>query len=359
MSEPSDTPIRLVVLFGGQSAEHDVSCTTAAHVLAAASNGHYEIVPIGITRGGAFVHAEEAMAALVAGARSMPAALTAAGPSADLLPVIHAGGPAQQVVVLPLLHGPLGEDGTVQGMLELAGVAYVGSGVLGSALTMDKAKAKEVLGAAGIPQTRWRTIFEPTFDGNLQAIVDDLGLPCFVKPANLGSSVGVSRATNDDELRSAIALAFEYDEWVVIEEAVVAREIEYAILGNVEVSVSLPGEVVPGAEFYDYEDKYHDGNAQLIIPAVLDPQDSERMAELAVAAFRVLRCEGMARADFLFEEGGRGPLLNELNTIPGFTPISMYPKLWQASGVAYPKLIDELVQLAVERHERRAVKRAR
>ncbi|MDA3039404.1 MAG: D-alanine--D-alanine ligase [Actinomycetota bacterium] len=359
MSEPSDTPIRLLVLFGGQSAEHEVSCTTAAHVLAAANNGHYEIVPIGITRGGSFVHAEDALAALAAGARSLPPMLTAAGPSADLLPVVHAVRPGQQVVVLPLLHGPLGEDGTVQGMLELAGVPYVGSGVLGSALAMDKAKAKEVLAAAGIPQTRWRTIFEPTFEGDLSAIVEDLGLPCFVKPANMGSSVGVSKATDEDELRSAIALAFGYDEWVVIEEAVVAREIEFAILGNVEVSVSLPGEVVPGADFYDYEDKYHDGNAQLIIPAMLEPEVSEQMTKLAIAAYRLLRCEGMARADFLYEEGGRGPLLNELNTIPGFTPISMYPKLWQASGVSYPKLIDELVQLAIERHQRRAAKRAR
>ena len=354
----ADLPIRLVVLFGGQSAEHDVSCTTAAHVLAAANNGHYEIVPIGITRQGAFVHAEAAIATLAGGARSLPGALEAAGPPAELLPTIRALDPAQQVVVMPLLHGPLGEDGTVQGMLELAGVPYVGSGVLGSALTMDKAKAKEVLAGAGVPQTRWRSILEGSWDQDLRPVIDDLGLPCFVKPANMGSSVGVSRASNEVELSEAIALAFRYDEWVVIEEAVNAREIEFALLGNLDVSVSLPGEIVPGAEFYDYEDKYVAGKAQLIIPAVLDPVDTERMTELAVVAYRALRCEGMARADFLFEEDGRGPLLNELNTIPGFTPISMYPKLWEASGVSYPKLIDELVQLALERHQRRMAKRA-
>ncbi|MFT7598362.1 MAG: D-alanine-D-alanine ligase [Acidimicrobiales bacterium] len=251
----------------------------------------------------------------------------------------------------------MGEDGTVQGLLELLNVPYVGAGVLGSALTMDKAKAKEVLGAAGVPQTRWLTLHEPNWDGTTDFIIDQLGLPCFVKPANMGSSIGVSRAATADELDTAIATALRYDEWIVIEEAVEAREIEFAVLGNTELSVSVPGEIVPGADFYDYEDKYIDGAAQLVIPAVLPPETVEQMQALAGQAYRLLRVEGMARADFLFEEGGRGPLLNELNTIPGFTPISMYPKLWEASGKSYPKLIDELVELAIERHRRRAAKR--
>lgn len=352
-----DRPIRLVVLFGGQSAEHDVSCATAAHVLAAANGGHYEISAIGITRDGAFVHAEEAMAALADGSRALPAALKASGPSTDLLPTVTATEPDQQVVVLPLLHGPLGEDGTVQGLLELADVPYVGAGVLGSALAMDKAKGKEVLRAAGIPQTRWLTIHEPVWDGELQPLVDELGDILFIKPANMGSSVGVSRATNTTELQVAIDKALQYDEWVVIEEAVDAREIEFAVLGNTELSVSVPGEIVPGADFYDYEDKYVDGAAQLVIPAVLPADVVDHMQSLALDAYRALRVEGMARADFLYEEDGRGPLLNELNTIPGFTPISMYPKLWEASGKSYPKLIDELVELAIERHRRRAAKR--
>ncbi len=352
-----DLPIRLVVLFGGQSAEHDVSCTTAAHVLAAANGGHYEISAIGITKEGAFVYAEEAMAALADGSRSLPAALDVSGPATDLLPAVMSKEAGQQVVVLPLLHGPLGEDGTVQGLLELANVPYVGAGVLGSALTMDKAKGKEVLGAAGIPQTRWLTIHEPLWDTNVEPIIDELGQVLFVKPANMGSSVGVSRASGAVELRAAIDKALRYDEWVVVEEAVDAREIEFAVLGNTELSVSVPGEIIPGADFYDYEDKYVDGAAQLVIPAVLPPDVVDQMQALAVDAYRALRVEGMARADFLYEENGRGPLLNELNTIPGFTPISMYPKLWEASGKSYPKLIDELVELAIDRHQRRAAKR--
>lgn len=355
MPGPDDLPIRLVVLFGGQSAEHDVSCTTAAHVLTAASQGNYEIEPIGITRDGKFVGAEAARAVLADGTRSLPASLEVEGPPTDLLPVLATE--TERTVVIPLLHGPLGEDGTVQGLLELAGVPYVGSGVLGSALAMDKAKAKEVLERAGVPQTRWETLFEPMWGGDAETLISSLGLPCFVKPANMGSSVGVSKAGTPAELTAAIADAFRYDEWVVVEEAVEAREIEFALLGNVEVAVSVPGEVKPAADFYDYDDKYLDGAAELTIPAEIEPDVVETMTDLAIRAYRALRCEGMARADFLYEENGRGPLLNELNTIPGFTPISMYPKLWEASGLSYPKLIDKLVELALERHQRHMAKR--
>jgi D-alanine-D-alanine ligase len=248
----------------------------------------------------------------------------------------------------------MGEDGTVQGLLEQAGVPYIGAGVLGSAVAMDKAMAKDVLAANGIPQARWLA-FRNSDLGELplDEISQELALPCFVKPANLGSSVGVSKAHDREELARALELAFSYDEWVVVEEAVVAREIELAVLGNTDLRVSVPGEVTPAAEFYDYEDKYLDGQAELTIPADLPPEVAAQFQDLALQAYRALRAEGMARVDFLYEEGGRGPLLNEINTIPGFTPISMYPKLWAASGLPYDRLIDELVALALERHERR------
>lgn len=345
--------IRLVVLFGGQSAEHDVSCVTASHVLAAADPEKYAVQPVGITRQGQWVFAEDAAKALAEGPRALPAALSTTGPDVDALPTVAPAGD-ETVVVLPLLHGPMGEDGTVQGMLELAGVPYVGAGVLGSAVAMDKAMAKQVAASAGIPQPRYRAWREADLsDRALHAVIDDLGLPLFVKPANMGSSIGITKAKTFTQLEQGIAVALSYDEWVVIEEAISpAREIEVAVLGNLEPRASVPGEIVPGAEFYDYADKYEDG-AEGLIPANLDEAQTAEVQALALRAFRLLRAEGMARVDFFYEEGGRGFLLNEINTIPGFTPISMYPKLWQATGLAYPELIDELVRLALERHTRR------
>lgn len=345
--------IRLVVLFGGQSAEHDVSCVTASHVLAAADPARYAVQPVGITRTGQWVLAEDAAAALAQGPAALPPALAAAGPDVDALPVVAPGGD-ETVVVFPLLHGPMGEDGTVQGMLDLAGVPYVGTGVLGSAVAMDKAMAKQVVGAAGMAQPRYRAWRDADLSTEvLRGAVADLGLPVFVKPANMGSSIGITKATTFDEVVAGVDLALTYDEWVVVEEAVSpAREIEVAVLGNTEPRASIPGEIVPGAEFYDYADKYEDG-ADALIPAALDAARTAEVQALAVRAFTLLRAEGMARVDFFYEEGGRGFLLNEINTIPGFTPISMYPKLWQASGLGYAELIDELVRLAVERHGRR------
>ena len=359
---PPGEPIRLIVLFGGMSAEHDVSCTTAAQVLAAVDPARYEIEAVGITRDGTFVRAEAAMAALAQGARHLPPSLTPQGPSTELTALVAATpSRAARTVVLPLLHGPMGEDGTVQGMLDLANVPYVGAGVLGSAVAMDKAMAKTVAAAHGIPQARWLSFRECDIAADPQAVMkavaDQLGLPVFVKPANMGSSVGVSKATTETELSAAIAKALVYDELVVIEEAIRGREIELSVLGNLEPEVSVPGEIVAGAEFYDYEDKYHDGNAQLIIPAQLPPGVTEELQALAATVYRALRIEGMARVDFFYEENGRGPLLNEVNTIPGFTPISMYPKMWEASGLPYARLIDRLVELAIERHDRRSAKR--
>ena len=341
------------MLFGGQSAEHDVSCVTATHVLRAIDTSRYRVTPIGISTDGEWALAEGAQRALTAGAAELPERLDPSGPAVTPLAAL-APADDERTVVLPLLHGPMGEDGTVQGLLELADVAYVGAGVLGSALAMDKAMAKQVLAANGIPQARYRAFADHQRAPALPTeLAQELGLPCFVKPSNMGSSVGVTKAKSVEQLRDAIDHALTYDEWVVVEEAVVGREIEVAVLGGTSPEASPPGEIIPSAEFYDYEDKYVTDGAQLLIPAPLTPEQTAEVRALAVRVFEVLRCDGLARVDFLFEEDGRGFLCNEANTMPGFTPISMYPKLWQAAGVSYPALIDRLVELAIERHGRR------
>ncbi|HEY6696585.1 MAG TPA: D-alanine--D-alanine ligase family protein [Acidimicrobiales bacterium] len=350
--------IRLVVLFGGQSAEHEVSCTTAAHVLRAVDPDRYDLVPVGITRDGTWVRADDAQAALARGATALPAPpdrLEATGTAVEPLRTVMPSADDLPVVVLPLLHGPHGEDGTVQGLLELAGVPYVGSGVLASALAMDKVKAKEVLGVHRLPQVAWVAMRDTQIDDAADALARaQLTYPVFVKPANLGSSVGVTKVHAPSELDEAVALAATYDEWILIEEGVDAREIEVAVLGNAAPRASVPGEIVSSHEFYDYDDKYVDGTCQLLVPAPLDEAVAGRVRALAIDAYRALRCEGMARVDFFYEADGRGFLVNEVNTIPGFTPVSMYPKLWEASGLSYPDLIDELVRLAVERHDHRS-----
>jgi D-alanine-D-alanine ligase len=367
--------VRLVVLFGGRSAEHDISRISASHVLRAVDPQRYEVLPVGIAKDGRWVLAEQAAELIGRGLQAeLPASIPVAGPDVDPLPTLTeralgepAGEPGPVTVVLPILHGPNGEDGTVQGLLETAGLPYVGSGVLGSALAMDKVMAKTVLDAAGIAQPAWRSVRASQVRGAAesdravlaQRLLSELGETVFVKPANMGSSIGVSRATGPDHLLAALDTAFSYDDWAVIEEAVHARELEIAVLGNERPRASVVGEIVPAAEFYDYEDKYRDGAARTVIPAELDGDLAEDLRHLAVRTFLALRAEGMARVDvFLEHDGpdgaGRGVLVNEINTIPGFTPISMYPMLWQESGLSYPELIDELVALALERHERRA-----
>jgi D-alanine-D-alanine ligase len=354
-----DERIHLIVLFGGQSAEHDVSCTTAAHVLRAADPSKYRITPIGIARDGRWTLASGAQAALAAGPDAIPGRLDAGGTVVEPTLAITPSGPGTTVVV-PLLHGPLGEDGTVQGMLELADLPYVGTGVLGSAVAMDKAMAKVVTAQHGIPQVRHLAFRASDITpGTPQHVADELGLPVFVKPANMGSSVGVSKAKTVEAVRDAIEMALSYDEWIVVEEAINGREIEVGVLGNLHPTASLPGEIVPGAEFYDYADKYVDDGSQALIPAPLTTEQTAEVRSLAVRAFQAMRCEGLSRVDFFFEEDGRGFLLNEVNTMPGFTPISMYPKLWIASGMTYSGLIDELVRLALERHSRRRRNTAR
>ena len=335
--------IHVVVLFGGQSAEHDVSCVTAAHVIKALDSSKYDITAVGITREGKWVVAQPQADVLVA-----------EGEPTSITPIVEQARGDARTVIFPLLHGPLGEDGTIQGVLELANIAYVGTGVLGSAVAMDKGVAKQVLHANGIPQPKYVSLREAHVnDAALLHAADTLGLPVFVKPANMGSSVGVSKANTIDEMRSAVEHALTYDEWVLIEEAVVGREIEVAVLGNVHARASIPGEIIPGNEFYDYADKYIGDGAQLIVPANLTADEVEAVQHLALVIFHTLRAEGMARVDFFYEENGRGFLCNEINTIPGFTPISMYPKLWQASGMSYPALLDELIMLALDRFSRR------
>jgi D-alanine-D-alanine ligase len=335
--------IHVVVLFGGQSAEHDVSCVTAAHVIKALDSSKYDITAVGITREGKWVVAQPQADVLVA-----------EGEPTSITPIVEQARGDARIVIFPLLHGPLGEDGTIQGVLELANIAYVGTGVLGSAVAMDKGVAKQVLHANGIPQPKYVSLREAHVnDAALLHAADTLGLPVFVKPANMGSSVGVSKANTIDEMRSAVEHALTYDEWVLIEEAVVGREIEVAVLGNVHARASVPGEIIPGNEFYDYADKYIGDGAQLIVPANLTTDEVEAVQHLAIVIFHTLRAEGMARVDFFYEENGRGFLCNEINTIPGFTPISMYPKLWQASDMSYPALLDELITLALDRFSRR------
>ncbi len=352
---PLPPSVRLIVLFGGRSAEHDISCISASHVLRAVDPQRYQVVPIAITREGRWQLASGA-AELVGAQRhqELPDSLDTEGPEAAPLPVLAARDELP-TVVLPILHGPNGEDGTVQGMLELAGLPYVGSGVLGSAVAMDKAMAKTVLDAEGIPQPAWRAVRrgDPSADpGLLDRLIAELGPTVFVKPANMGSSIGVSRATGIDELRAALEEAMRYDDLAVVEESVDARELECAVLGNEAPRASTVGEIVPGADFYDYEDKYASGVAQTVIPAAIDESTMAAARALALRTFRALRAEGMARVDMFLV--GDELMVNEINTIPGFTPISMYPMLWQASGLSYSELIDELVALAIERHERRS-----
>jgi len=348
---------RLVVLFGGESAEHDVSCVTARHVVAAVDPERFAIDAIGITRDGNWLRTDTGAAIESGRVLELPSSLEPVGQNIDPLGAVETGD--LPVVVLPLLHGPMGEDGTVQGMLDLAGVPYVGTGVLGSALCMDKAMAKQTAASFDIAQARWVTLHA---DDITAATADDLmaelGDVTFIKPANMGSSVGVSRASSAGELTEALAVAASYDEWIVIEEAVKGREIEVGVLGNRQLEASVPGEIVPGDEFYSYDDKYHDGVAETLVPADLSAEATTEIRALACRVGEALRVQGLARIDFFYEEQGRGFLLNEVNTMPGFTPISMFPKLWEATGLGYQDLITRLVDLAIERHDKRLAHRS-
>ena len=355
--------LRVGVIFGGQSGEHEVSLVSAQGIMKAMDEERYEIIPIGITKEGRWLTSGEPMKLLQSGGPGMSAQVAEAEPETrelvprsrrDLVPGTRETGFPQVDVVFPVLHGPYGEDGTVQGLLELADIPYVGAGVLGSALGMDKIAMKAVFRSHGLPVVEHvafkRKDWEQDPEAVMELIEKELGYPCFVKPANLGSSVGISKVHQRSELAPALALAARYDRRMLAERAVNAREIEVSVLGNDEPIASLPGEIIPCREFYDYIAKYVDDRSELIIPADLPPELTRRIQELAVAAFLAVDCAGMARVDFFLDKDTGELYVGELNTIPGFTPISMYPKLWEASGISYSELIDRLIALALERH---------
>ena len=360
--------VRVAILFGGQSDEHDVSLRSAKTVMDALDSELYEVVKIGITRDGQWLtqgdpHAQliasSPMFALMSGTNEV--APPPEGTSSALaMPSFVTGGVD---VVFPVLHGPMGEDGTVQGMFELLGIPYVGSGVLGSSVAMDKGTTKLVLAQHGLAQADWVLVQRRDWktDPNVieAQIADQLGFPCFVKPANLGSSVGVVKVHDAAELPAALDVAAHYDRRIVVEKGIAGRELEIAVLGNDDPIASVAGEIVPGHEFYDYEAKYLDDSSSLIIPAELEPGILAEMQRMATEAFKALDLAGMARVDFFLEAGTNRLLINEVNTIPGFTSISMYPMLWAASGIPNGELVQRLLELALERHaERRPTRRA-
>jgi D-alanine-D-alanine ligase len=353
--------IRVGIIFGGKSAEHEVSLQSAKNVLAALDKEKYEAVLIGIDKSGKWYLNEDSKALLnennpkliQLNPSDQELALVPGSDSGQLINVSDQSSLGQIDVIFPVLHGTYGEDGTVQGLLKLANIPFVGAGVLGSAVGMDKDVMKRLLKSDDILIADFVTFGY----GNREAIDYDevtgkLGLPVFIKPANMGSSVGISKVRNREEFEAAVDNAFQYDTKIIIEENIKGREIECSVLGNAKPVASLPGEVLPQADFYSYEAKYIDEKgAVLEIPARLTELEIKRIQECAVLTYKSLCCEGMARVDLFLKDGG-GIVVNEINTIPGFTRISMYPKLWEVSGLPYSKLIDRLIELAVERFER-------
>src|SRR5271157_2283857 len=387
--------LRVGILFGGRSGEHEVSLLSAASVLNAIDKTKYEVVPIGITKDGRWLTAEHAERLLKGdaggGARATQTPLRAGDPEATPGAAVLARGESVVVppepahresglapfqtdahlrrssdrainvdVIFPVLHGTFGEDGTIQGLLELADIAYVGAGVLGSAAGMDKDVMKSLFRAAGLPIVKHVTVLRREWEGapkKVQKLVESkLKYPVFVKPANLGSSVGISKAHDGKELGPAIEEAAKFDRKIVIEESVggkkhKAREIECSVLGNDDPKASVAGEIIPCKEFYDYDAKYLVEGSEAVIPAKITKAETKTVQRLAIAAFQAVDCTGLARVDFLMEPKSRRIFVNEINTMPGFTSISMYPKLWAATGVSYPELIDRLIQLGIERHD--------
>ena len=356
---PEKKILRVGVLFGGRSGEHEVSLASAASVIRGLDPDKYEPVPIGITKDGHWLVGEGAVKMLPdvlrVGRRVM---LTADPTEAALVPLDRGAGAQRLDVIFPVMHGTFGEDGTIQGMLELAGIPYVGAGVLGSAVAMDKDVAKRLLKSVGIPVVPWVSVYRLRWEKEPAAVQEEIEkefeYPMFVKPATLGSSVGMTKVHGPEELAPAINLACEFAMKVLVEKAVTAREIEVAVLGNHEPRASVPGEIVPHREFYDYTAKYLEDGTQLLIPAELRPPQVERIQSMAVEAFRALELSGMARVDFFLDKKTGKLYLNEANTIPGFTSISMYPKMWEASGIPFRELIDKLIELAFEMHREKA-----
>jgi D-alanine-D-alanine ligase len=353
--------IRLAILYGGRSAEHQVSVVSARSVMEALDPDRFEVVPVAITRTGAWLLPDRSPLELAASDGTLPEVETA-GTEVTLRPEQQGGsltgsGVGGVDVVFPILHGPFGEDGTVQGLFELADLPYVGSGVLASALAMDKAMAKVVLAHAGLPQAPYLVVPERDWQADPERVAAEvagrLAYPVFSKPARLGSSIGISKVKTPAGLAAGLAAAFAHDSKALVEQGVAARELECGVLGNDAPEASVVGEVIPSHEFYDFEAKYLDESLKLEIPAQVPDAVRVKVRELSLRAFQALDCEGFARVDFFFEEATGRVLLNEVNTIPGFTPKSMFPMLWAASGLAYPDLVARLVELAVERHAAR------
>lgn len=349
--------LKLALIFGGRSAEHEISLASARFVAAMLDRDRYEVVPVGITPAGRWVVPDDFDAAVTAGLDSVPSRpvhlVTDPGrpglafPEGPFVPLDFA---------FPIMHGTFAEDGTVQGLLEMAGLAYAGAGVLGSSVGMDKELMKAVFAAAGLPQMDYLVLRDDAAVGAdaVAAVEARLAYPVFVKPANLGSSVGMTKAHDRGELRTALELAAVYDRKTVVEAACEGRELECSLLGNADVRASVVGEVIPANEFYDYEAKYTEGKMAFVIPAAVDERQSARVRELAVAAFRAIDASGFARCDFFLEAATGRVVLNEINTIPGMTAMSGFPRLWEASGVGGRQLIEEIVRLGLERHERLA-----
>jgi D-alanine-D-alanine ligase len=378
MSTAEAKKLRVGILFGGRSGEHEVSLLSAASVLKAIDREKYEVIPVGITKEGRWITAAAAQALLsgeTSGALADGSAATAFTSDLSLadgaIQPTSLGRSLSVDVIFPVLHGTFGEDGTIQGLLEMADLAYVGSGVLGSAAAMDKDVMKRLFAAAGLPTPKHLSLLRSEWKSApkkmAKRLEEALKYPMFVKPANLGSSVGISKAHDRKELGPAIELAANYDRKIIVEQGVggskknptgKARELEVAVLGNDSPEASVVGEIVPGKEFYDYEAKYFSDASMPIIPARLTSTQAKQVRQMAIAAFRACNCAGLARVDFLMEPGsksGKPPriFVNEVNTLPGFTKISMYPKLWEASGLPYPRLIDRLIELALERRAER------
>ncbi len=357
--------LRIGVLFGGRSAEHEVSLVSATSVINALDKKKYDVVPIGISPEGRWLSSAEALKLLKEKTSivDLPEHVFVPDPHHKALMAINTEVSSSESkpvdVIFPLIHGTYGEDGTIQGLFELADIPYVGAGVLGSAVGMDIVIQKQLLKLAKIPVTLDCSFLYEQYKSNrkshIATIEKTLRYPLFVKPPNLGSSVGISKAHNRKELMEAIDLAGQYDRKILVELGVKnAREIECSVLGNDDPVASIPGEIIPSNEFYDYDAKYVDGKSRAEIPARLPKAVVKKIQDYAVAAFRVLECAGMARVDFLVGKSTNKIFLSEINTLPGFTSISMYPKLWQASGLSYPKLLDKLIELAVDRHVAKA-----
>jgi D-alanine-D-alanine ligase len=356
---PDKKRLRVGILFGGRSGEHEVSLASAASVIRGLDPDKYEAVPIGISKEGHWLTGAGAQKMLPDVLRQGQRVMMNADPTdAALVRLDGSGGGQRLDVVFPVIHGTFGEDGTLQGLLDLAGLPFVGAGVLGSAIGMDKDVAKKLLQFAEILVVPWITVHRHEWEASPSAIEmaieKEFSYPVFVKPATLGSSVGMTKVHGRAELAPAITLAAEFAMKILVEKSVSAREIEVSVLGNHDPQASIPGEIVPHREFYDYAAKYLEEGTQLLIPAELKPAQVKKFQSMAIAAFRALELSGMARVDFFLEKTGTKIYLNEVNTIPGFTSISMYPKLWEASGIPFRDLIDRLINLALEQHAEKA-----